>query len=623
METTESKLTAGAVEVIEKAASTGFLLASGQQIDNYRQVWARDSAVTILAILAGNITHLYDTAANSLKLLQQQADSKGQIPSNVQVNDAGEIGKISFGGLVGRTDSSFWWLIASLTYLKHVEDCEFATTVEEHALRIFDLAENWEFNGKNLMYVPMSGNWADEYVTHGYVLYDQLLRFWALQLAAERLKRNELAQKAEAIKAAIKQHFLFEQPLDGSLYPVAQRQKIGNYSLSSNFIASFSPGNRVERYDAWSIALLLLLQIPSEDNRDRLAEVIKTTFERFNGKGIPAFWPEIMPKDNDYEALSNNYSYRFKNKPGHFHNGGIWPVVNGFLVTALNFCGKTDIATLLFNAMQSGLELTAGSKPFTEYFQLYSGEPCGTPELCFSASGYVLASKSATQIGAINNLLPKYLQKAYKLQQKYRELCAEILHLLPVAGKNVIVVSIAGQSGSGKTTLSYALKRELEHLGVKTLLLHQDDYFKLPPKQNHMAREQDFDHIGYNEVRLELLDEHIRQIILQRVPTITIPRMNWVKDVEEQLVIDIKDAQVVLVEGTYTSLLSQPGFKIFFNTDYRTTRESRAARGRDKSDEFIERVLQKESGLISTHEDLANLVLNNQLDVVTYRKCKP
>jgi hypothetical protein len=35
----------------------------------------------------------------------------------------------------------------------------------------------WEFNNKGLLYVPLSGNWADEYITDGYVLYDQLLRF--------------------------------------------------------------------------------------------------------------------------------------------------------------------------------------------------------------------------------------------------------------------------------------------------------------------------------------------------------------------------------------------------------------------------------------------------------------
>jgi hypothetical protein len=42
--------------------------------------------------------------------------------------------------------------------------------------------EAWEFNNKGLLYVPLSGNWADEYITDGYVLYDQLLRVWALKV---------------------------------------------------------------------------------------------------------------------------------------------------------------------------------------------------------------------------------------------------------------------------------------------------------------------------------------------------------------------------------------------------------------------------------------------------------
>jgi hypothetical protein len=30
--------------------------------------------------------------------------------------------------------------------------------------------EAWEFNNKHLLYVSPSGNWADEYITDGYVL---------------------------------------------------------------------------------------------------------------------------------------------------------------------------------------------------------------------------------------------------------------------------------------------------------------------------------------------------------------------------------------------------------------------------------------------------------------------
>ena len=33
----------------------------------------------------------------------------------------------------------------------------------------------WEFNTRGLLCVPQTGDWADEYIHHGYVMSDQLL----------------------------------------------------------------------------------------------------------------------------------------------------------------------------------------------------------------------------------------------------------------------------------------------------------------------------------------------------------------------------------------------------------------------------------------------------------------
>ena len=39
--------------------------------------------------------------------------------------------------------------------------------------------------------------------------------------------------------------------------------------------------------------------------------------------------------DWEMKELESNYAYTFRNKPHEFHNGGLWPVWNGFLVAAL------------------------------------------------------------------------------------------------------------------------------------------------------------------------------------------------------------------------------------------------------------------------------------------------
>jgi hypothetical protein len=48
------------------------------------------------------------------------------------------------------------------------------------------------------LYVPLSGNWADEYITDGYVLYDQLLRVWAEKVTTI-LDAKSISNKIEKI----------------------------------------------------------------------------------------------------------------------------------------------------------------------------------------------------------------------------------------------------------------------------------------------------------------------------------------------------------------------------------------------------------------------------------------
>ena len=52
------------------------------------------------------------------------------------------------------------------------------------------------------------------------------------------------------------------------------------------------------------------------------------------------------------------------------------------------------------------------------------------------------------------------------------------------------VISIAGESGSGKSVSAIALKKKLQQIGTQALIIHQDNYFKLPPKTNHLKRKK-------------------------------------------------------------------------------------------------------------------------------------
>jgi len=613
MELNKSKtLREQAIKVLENASSAFGISASADDMENYGHIWARDSAVAGLAIFAAELEDLYPVVEKSYRLLQKAAGENGQIPSNIKLDETGEIATVSFGGVAGRTDASFWWIIGSIHLLNQITNEDFKAQVEEQCKAIFKLADAWEFNGKKLMYVPMSSNWADEYITHGYVLYDQLLRYWALYLAAVYFKNESWRIKAEAVKSAIKQHFLMEIATEGSLFTFAQRKEMSDFDLSKDFLASFSPGDRVEKFDAWSIALLLMLGIPSNGSILKIEEALKKIFSQTGNKGIPAFWP-LIEEGNLFDALQRNHSYRFKNIPGHFHNGGIWPVVNGFLVAGLGIAGLTKTAEMIKSAMEDRLLTHKEEKPFSEYYDYYLGKPGGVQNLCFSASGFLLADSALAPNGIKSRIiLPTPLTENLRaaVHRNFKSIINSVNLRQPVA------ISIAGESGCGKTTLSCLLKELLDLHEIKNVILHQDDYFKLPPKQNHNAREVDFNHIGPKEVRLDLLDHHLSIIKSGGTSFLTIPVMNWEKDVEEVVDIDIRGVQVVIVEGTYTTLLKNTDYKFFINTSYLETRNNRINRNREEVTEFIERVLCKESNIIQSHKQAADVILNNRFEVI-------
>ena len=604
-------------QVLLKAVTNIGIKASSNDADNYNRVWARDSAVAAIAIFANQFEDLYPAVRLSIINLQSASSNLGQIPSNVALDENQAIDSVSFGGPVGRTDTSFWWVIMTIQYLNlNPNDNEIKEICYNQADAIFKLAEAWEFNGKHLMYVPMSSNWADEYVTHGYVLYDQLLRFWALELASYFYKVDKWIQKAVNIKIAIKVHYLLEGDLKNSFFTEAQKNDLLDFDLSKKFIASFSPGDRIEKYDSWSIALLLLLKIPSAASANHLEKAVINIFKESSKKGIPAFYPLILESDLLYQDILLNHHYRFKNYPGHFHNGGIWPVVNGFLIAGLSQAGYSQTANQLMSALINNLSMAQKVYPFAEYFDFYKALPNGVDQLCYSASGFLLAFEALKNKDEFSERLFFNHHQENKILEIIHYKTQNIINKLDFKDNKINAISVSGESGCGKTTLSLSLEMELKKLGFSVIILHQDDYFKLPPKKNHQARLDNFNHIGLQEVRLELLDKHIQIIKKQETAILEIPQMDWLLDEEKQLSLKINSVNVVIVEGTYTALLQNVDHRIFINTNYKLTKKNRISRNKETVTDFIEQVLAKESEIISRHQQFADIVLNYEFDII-------
>jgi len=182
------------------------------------------------------------------------------------------------------------------------------------------------------------------------------------------------------------------------------------------------------------------------------------------------------------------------------------------------------------------------------------------------------------------------------------------------AGPRAIAVSIAGESGCGKTETAHCLAELLEKRGRTCIILAQDDYFRLPPKSNHDKRVEDITWVGTAEVLLDLLGEHVAAIKAGIEEPLTKPLVYFEEDRIGSETVAPGRTDVVIAEGTYTTLLPDTDVRVFINRTYRQTKKARLARARDPDVGFLERVLQIEHEEISQHKARATIVIDPPAD---------
>jgi hypothetical protein len=173
----------------------------------------------------------------------------------------------------------------------------------------------------------------------------------------------------------------------------------------------------------------------------------------------------------------------------------------------------------------------------------------------------------------------------------YRERAAHaarvILEGLPAGAGGVVLV--AGESGSGKSVVAGALARRASAAGELARIIAQDDYFHLPPAENHARRLADLEWVGPGEVDLARLAAHVIELRAG------------------------EPEALLIVEGTYVLRLPLEGTRVFIDVTHEETLAGRLARGRDAIDaEWTPRILAREQPFIRADRPRADVVLDAQ-----------
>ena len=176
-------------------------------------------------------------------------------------------------------------------------------------------------------------------------------------------------------------------------------------------------------------------------------------------------------------------------------------------------------------------------------------------------------------------------------------------------------IAIGGESGSGKSETAWELAKILNKKGFKTVIIQQDDYFKRPPKTNREFRYTHIGSVGPGEVKLNLLNQHVKKIKDANIRKLHKPLVSFDKDLIGEEILHLSGIRAVIIEGTYTNILKNVDKKIFLSRTYKETKHSRAARKRDKIDKYTEKILSIEHKIISGHKKLADIIVNKDFSI--------
>jgi hypothetical protein len=375
------EITKDPTSLLSAARTDRGFLASAVDISNYKRIWARDGVICGLAALLDGNESLITTFKKTLMTLASHQHELGHIPSNVFYKDEDTV-EVSFGGLAGRVDTISWFIIGVCNYVDTTGDTPFLGEMMPKMTKGLQLLKAWEFNNNHLIYVPRSGNWADEYITEGHIFYDQVLRLWAMRCIHKLKPTPAMEEEISVITAILEGNYKAGTNLK-PYHPRAYKALLPQ----PYWMASINPSGYQTMFDALGNSIALLLGLGNKNDQADLILYCEELRNELPLQLLPAFWKPIKKGDKDWELLLHNCKYEFRNHAYEFHNGGTWQMVNGFYGMALAASQQDSAQDVLKNICSLNAREDYG---YYENFNSKTSKAIGVKHCTWSAAGELL-----------------------------------------------------------------------------------------------------------------------------------------------------------------------------------------------------------------------------------------
>jgi hypothetical protein len=332
--------------------------------------------ISALGFLVTGNEELADALRRTLVALATNQTPRGHIPSFAHDPDDR-----------GASDTTPLFLFGLALYRKSANQPEFLNEAAQKALKWMQ----YQSPDDRVMVSQLpTSDWRDEQWVMGYGLYVNALVYAYLLLYGEHESAAQLRELMNRLEVCGKEKNPHEH--EGLVVPSKPYYALYSYKVLNS-----------DRFDLLGNSLAILTGIASPDRARDLLAWIEAECEAMRDRGElavdlpPCLFPYILPHHADWHPRYERY-----NRPGDYHNGGVWPFVCGFYVTACVAAGRMDLAA------RKLLALTKLVKPwheneaewgFNEWIHAQTGQPSGRDWQTWSAAMYLYAAECVQQQG--------------------------------------------------------------------------------------------------------------------------------------------------------------------------------------------------------------------------------
>jgi len=336
----------------------------------YPEPYTRDLMFSIFGIGVSGNQKLIASIRKVLETLSTNQTDHGHIPSLVHDKEDR-----------GSSDTTPLFLLCVAIFRRITGEHHFLQYAVRKALTWMEYQSP---SDRYLVAQQPTSDWRDEQWTIGYSLYVNTIVYSFLRLLDQHGRADMMRKDMRkfTITGGVQPRHVHEG------FALKQKPYFAFWSYKIH---------NSERFDLLGNSLAILSGIVSSSGAEKMISWIEKECASMKKKGDlacdlpPNFFPFIKPEDTDWRLR-----YEIYNKPGEYHNGGIWPFICGLYVAALVAAKRYRLAGEKLMALTHIIQNSNNRKidfGFNEWLKAQDGKAMGQNWQTWSAALYLYAVK--------------------------------------------------------------------------------------------------------------------------------------------------------------------------------------------------------------------------------------